>query len=162
MLKHKEIQIGSSLTELYKIEAFVETISDVYNINSNYYSTILLSLDEAVRNAIEHGNGFDSTKKVSVSFESAKGELVFNVQDQGSGFNLSNIPDLTNPENELSDTIGKGLFLMKQLSDDLTINDSGNKVSLHFKISSINKELATQRTSALKAFFAESKQTVNA
>lgn len=161
MFKNKEIQIKSSLTELYKVEAFVETISDVYNINSNYYSTILISLDEAVRNAIEHGNKFDASKKVTISFQAIKGNLVFSVTDEGTGFAIDQIPDLTNPEVELTEESGKGLFLMKQLSDELQMNEQGNRISLHFKVSSINKELAAQRSNALKAFFAEAKQEVN-
>ena len=162
MFKNKEIQINSSLTQLYKVEEFVETISDVYNINNNYYSTILISLDEAVRNAIEHGNNFESDKKVTISFSTNKGDLIFSVQDEGNGFSLSEIPDPTNPEFDESQDIGKGLFLMKQLSDELKSSEDGNKISLHFKVSSINRELAVQRSSALKSFFQESKQTVKA
>jgi serine/threonine-protein kinase RsbW len=162
MFKSKEIQINSSLTELYKIEEFVETISDVFNINNNYYSTILISLDEAVRNAIEHGNNFNADKKVTISFTTNKGELVFSVKDEGKGFDLAEIPDPTNPAFDESQEIGKGLFLMKQLSDDLKLSEKENKISLHFKISSINKELAVQRSSALKSFFQESKPTVKA
>lgn len=162
MLKSKKIQIDSSLTELYRVEEFVETISDVYNINNNYYSTILMSLDEAVRNAVEHGNNFDANKKVSISFTTNKGELIFSVKDEGNGFKLTDMPDPTNPENDSSQDSGKGLFLMKQLSDRVSINDAGNKVSLHFKVSSINKDLAVQRVSALKSFFKEQTQTVKA
>lgn len=162
MFKSKEIQINSSLTELYKVEKFVETISDVYNINNNYYSTILISLDEAVRNAIEHGNNFDANKKVNISFSTKNGELVFSVKDEGNGFNLSEIPDPTNPDYNENEKVGKGLFLMKQLSDDLLSSEEGNSISLHFKVSSINKELAVQRSTALKSYFQESKQTVKA
>lgn len=162
MFKNKEIQINSSLTELYKIEEFVETISDVYNINNNYYSTILISLDEAVRNAIEHGNNFESDKKVTISFTTSKGELVFSVKDDGNGFTLSDIPDPTDADYDESQEAGRGLFLMKRLSDDLKINEEGNEISLHFKVSSINRELAVQRSSALKSFFQETKQSVKA
>jgi len=162
MFKHKKIQINSSLTELYKIEEFVESISDVFNINNNYYSTILISLDEAVRNAIEHGNKFDENKKVEISFVSTKGELIFSVKDEGKGFNLTDIPDPTNPKVDDNQEVGKGLFLMAQLSDDLKINDEGNRISLYFKVSSINKELAVKRVSALKSFFQEHKHRVKA
>lgn len=160
MFKDREIQINSSLTELYKVEEFVETISDVYNINNNYYSTILISLDEAVRNAIEHGNNFETNKKVTISFKTNNGELIFSVKDMGKGFALSNIPDPTSPDYDESQETGTGLFLMKQLSDDLKTNKEGNVISLHFKVSSINKELAIQRSFALNSFFQEHKQIV--
>lgn len=160
MLKNNEIQISSSLTELYKIEEFVERISDVYNINNNYYSTILMSLDEAVRNAIEHGNSFDKNKQVIIQFKAANGELIFTISDEGKGFNANNITDPTDIEANSESEQGKGLFLMKHLSDDLTYNEQRNAVSLHFKVSSINKELALQRSSALVSYFLESKQKV--
>jgi serine/threonine-protein kinase RsbW len=160
MLLNKEIKINSSFTELYKVEAFVETISDAFNINNNYYSTILISLDEAVRNAIEHGNKNDSNKEVKVSVENSKGELIFSVQDEGEGFQMP----LTNDATDILDTYkdGKGLFLMKSLSDNLSLNEVGNKVSLHFKVSSINNELAMQRVSALNAYFQEQKISIKA
>ncbi len=161
MFKSRKIQINSSLTELYKVEEFVEQISDVYNINNNYYSTILISLDEAVRNAIEHGNSFDTEKQVQISFLSSNGELIFSVTDQGTGFDASSISDPTDPEIEQEEEQGKGLFLMKQLSDKIRFNSEGNTVSLHFKVSSINKELSLLRTTALRKYYVESKQTVN-
>lgn len=162
MFKSKEIRINSSLTELYKIEEFVETISDVFNINNNYYSTILISLDEAVRNAIEHGNHFESDKRVTISFTTKKGDLVFSVKDEGDGFQISDVPDPTDHYFDMSQEIGKGLFLMKQLSDGVNTNEKGNEISMRFKVSSINRELAVQRTSALKSFFQEHHQTVKA
>ncbi|MBN1651277.1 MAG: ATP-binding protein [Bacteroidales bacterium] len=161
MLKKRTIQISSSLTELYKIEEFVEQISDVYNINNNYYSTILISLDEAVRNAIEHGNNFDKQKKVEIAFTTAKGELIFSVSDQGNGFDASSIVDPTDPLINQDLDAGKGLFLMEQLSDNMTFSSLGNTVSLHFKVSSINKELSVLRSTALQSYFQETKQTIS-
>jgi len=158
MLKNKEIIIKSSLTELYKIEDFVESVSDIYNINNNYYSTILVSLNEAVRNAIEHGNKFDSAKLVYVRFRSESGKLIFSVKDMGEGFQLNAIQDPTIIEGNTN--VGKGIFLMKNLSDNFTVSEEGNEVCLHFKISSINKDLAILRYSALKSFFVENKSVV--
>ncbi len=160
MQLNKEITISSSFTELYKVEAFVETISDAFNINNNYYSTILISLDEAVRNAIEHGNKNDSNKEVTISVHNRKGELIFSVQDEGEGFQMP----LIHNANDILDAYehGKGLFLMKSLSDNFSLNEIGNQVSLHFKVSSINNELAVQRVSALQTYFQEQKVSVKA
>lgn len=160
MFKNKEIRIKSSLTELYKVEEFVETISDVFNVNNNYYSTILISLDEAVRNSIEHGNKFDANKNVKIAFKTVQGSLVFSVMDEGEGFNSKELNDPTNLESVLEMDKGKGLFIMKQLSDDLIFNKKGNEVSLYFKISGINRDLAIQRSLALNSFFQENKITV--
>ncbi len=160
MYKSKEIKIKSSLAELYKIEEFVETISDIYNINSNYYSTILISLDEAVRNAIEHGNTFDPNKVVRISFSTENGDMVFTIKDEGNGFDINSIKDPTSIGYDVNHDIGKGLFLMNRLSDGLKTNEKGNEISLHFKVSSINRELAIKRETALLTFFAEQKHRV--
>lgn len=161
MFKSKEIHIKSSLSELYKVEEFVETISDVFNVNNNYYSTILISLDEAVRNAIEHGNKFDVNKDVIISFKSAFGSLVFSVKDSGDGFDYNELYDPISGENSLEKETGKGLFLMIQLSDDLKFNEERNEVTLYFKISGINKELSVQRNLELNSYFKEHILTVN-
>lgn len=159
MHKTNVLQINSTLSELYKVEEFVESISDRYNINNNYYSAILISLDEAVRNAIEHGNNFDIDKKVTITFSTTNGELVFSVKDEGAGYEIS---DIDSTDYDFNRNLGKGLFLIKQLSDSISCNKEGSEISLHFKVSSINKELAVVRFSALKSYFQDSKQTIKA
>ena len=56
MRKRKEIKIGSSHDEMFKVEQFVEEISDEYLLYGNYYGNILLAVTEAVKNSIIHGN----------------------------------------------------------------------------------------------------------
>ncbi|MFH0999776.1 MAG: ATP-binding protein [Bacteroidota bacterium] len=149
----KKLIIDSSLTQMHKVEEFVEMISDIYNINTNYYSTILMALDEATRNAIEHGNNFDKAKKVTIQFKASKGELVFQVKDEGRGFRMDAVKDPLSLSADMYNSAGKGVFLMKQLSDGIGQNEEGNEVSLHFKISSINNDLAVHRSQALKTYF---------
>lgn len=153
MIKMKKLIIDSSLTQMHKVEEFVEMISDIYNINTNYYSTILMALDEATRNAIEHGNNFDKAKKVTIQFKASKGELIFQVKDEGRGFRMDAVKDPLSLSADMYNSAGKGVFLMKQLSDGIGQNEEGNEVSLHFKISSINNDLAVHRSQALKTYF---------
>jgi len=94
MLRNKKLVIKSKLSELHKLEEFVEQISDVYNINSNYYSNILVALNEAVTNSIVHGNKENENLDVEIAFVSKNKGLSFTVKDQGKASILKIIPIL--------------------------------------------------------------------
>ena len=162
MLRNKELLLKSSVTELYKLESFVEQISDVYNINSTYYSNILVVLNEAVTNSIIHANHQEEAKQVSIKFESKNRGLVFTISDEGTGFDFNNYPDPTDINIENYDEIGRGLFLMKSLSDNIEYNEETHAIEIGFKISSINKELAVSRVKSLSAYFKTNEKPVKA
>ena len=54
-------------------------------------------------------------------------------KDEGEGFDYSYIPDPTLPDNIEKDA-GRGLYLMKTLSDDLIFEDGGSKVTMVFNL----------------------------
>ncbi|NOR86878.1 MAG: ATP-binding protein [Bacteroidales bacterium] len=163
MLRNKELIIKSELTELHKLEAYVEQISDVYNVNSNYYSNILVALNEAVTNSIVHGNKENKESNVHINFEAKNKGLFFTVVDEGSGFDFDNYPDPTDVsiDDKESMEIGRGLYLMKSLSDVISYDFKQNSIELGFKISSINKELAVSRVKSLQAYFQTNEKPVN-
>ncbi len=162
MLRNKELLLKSNLTELHKLESFVEQISDVYNVNSTYYSNILVVLNEAVTNSIIHANHQEETKNVIIKFESKNKGLVFTITDQGKGFDFNNYPDPTDINIDNYEEIGRGLFLMKSLSDTIEYNEDTHAIEISFKISSINKELAVSRVKSLSAYFKTNEKPVKA
>lgn len=162
MLRNKKLIIKSNLSELHKLEAFVEQISDVYNVNSNYYSNILVALNEAVTNSIVHGNNNNRESDVIISFEAKNKGLFFTVQDEGEGFDFSNYPDPTDVKIVDYENIGHGLYLMKSLSDVIDYDAESGSIELGFKISSINKELAVSRVNSLQAYFKTNEKPVKA
>jgi serine/threonine-protein kinase RsbW len=76
-----------------------------------------------------YGNAHDPSKHVRVEVTLDDGRLEARITDQGTGFDPSAIPDPTAPENLLKDG-GRGVFLMRQLLDDVSYNDRGNQVTL--------------------------------
>lgn len=162
MLRRNELIIKSKLSELNKLEEFVEQISDVYNVNSTYYSNILVALTEAVTNSIVHGNKEKENLKVQVLFESKNKGLFFSVKDEGPGFDFANYPDPTDINIKDYESIGHGIYLMKSLSDTIEYNEEEKCVEIGFKISSINKELAVSRINALHAYFSTAEKPVKA
>jgi serine/threonine-protein kinase RsbW len=88
-----------------------------------------IALDEAISNAIIHGNRRDPTKKVTVSYRVSPNRVVATVEDEGQGFDPASIPDPLAPEN-LEQTSGRGLLLMRHYTNWLRFNGVGNCVTL--------------------------------
>jgi serine/threonine-protein kinase RsbW len=88
---------------------------------------------EAVNNSIVHGNKFDINKTVDVSVQISPSEIHIYVKDQGVGFNYEDVPDPTKPEN-LENVSGRGVFLMKNLADNIFFENKGSHIELVFNI----------------------------
>ena len=125
------IEIGSDLKYLTKVELFIDTVCEGLKLNEDHYGNILIAVTEAVNNAIIHGNGNNEDKKVKVDVETGEDRVVFIVADEGSGFDFNNLPDPTAPEN-IEKPDGRGIFLMKNLSDEVNFDLNGSKVSITF------------------------------
>lgn len=129
----KKITIDSKLENICAIEKMIDEISDEIKISSDIYGKILIATIEAVNNSIVHGNKLNPTKKVFIDIYFQKPNLHISITDQGNGFDFSNVPDPTTPEN-IENISGRGVFLMKKLADNLIFNDTGTQVELIFKI----------------------------
>lgn len=86
-----------------------------------------LALEEALMNAIKHGNQFDASKRVEVSCQMAPDLLRIEIVDEGEGFDPSKVPDPTDPEN-LETPSGRGLMLMRNFMTRVEFNEVGNHV----------------------------------
>jgi len=90
---------------------------------------IHLALEEALINAIKHGNRFDAGKHVTVQVEADPQGTTITVADEGDGFDPGGLPDPTTDEN-LEKPCGRGLMLMRAFMDEVSYNDRGNQVRL--------------------------------
>jgi serine/threonine-protein kinase RsbW len=129
----KAISIESKLDNICHVEKLVDEISEQCNLSSDIYGKILIATIEAVNNSIVHGNKFDSSKNVQISVQISKSSIHIYVKDEGPGFNYHNVPDPTKPEN-LENVSGRGVFLMRNLADDIVFDNNGSLVELIFKI----------------------------
>ena len=90
---------------------------------------VRLATEEAVVNAIRHGNKLDSQKKVVVNFSVTDGRVTVVVCDQGEGFDPAGVPDPTDPR-FLEAPSGRGLMLMRAYMDEVIFNEEGNEVTM--------------------------------
>jgi anti-sigma regulatory factor (Ser/Thr protein kinase) len=98
-----------------------------------------VSLTEALSNAMLYGNRRDPRKRVRVEVIVGDLELVARVTDEGHGFDPDRIPDPTAPDN-IEKAGGRGLFLMRELMDEVHYNERGNQVTLVLRLEPVRRE----------------------
>jgi serine/threonine-protein kinase RsbW len=129
------IQIPSIVENIRMIESFIDNAKDRFALDDDLYGNIMIAVTEAVNNAIKHGNSGNSSKNVFLSLTLKDNLLRFIIKDEGSGFDHNNLPDPTSPEN-LEKPGGRGIFLMKHLSDEVEFTENGKTVELSFYMNS--------------------------
>lgn len=113
------------------IESFIDNAKEDFEINDDMYGNIMISVTECISNAIIHGNQSNADKMVHLELQMQQGLLKCSIEDEGSGFDYNNLPDPTEPEN-IEKLGGRGIFLMRNLSDDVKFEENGKKTILSF------------------------------
>ena len=90
---------------------------------------IKLALEEALVNAIKHGNQMDRSKKVHISYRLLADRFEIHIADEGPGFDPSDVPDPTALEN-LERPCGRGLMLMRHYMSEVAFHGRGNCVCM--------------------------------
>ncbi|GDX47179.1 hypothetical protein LBMAG24_25070 [Bacteroidota bacterium] len=127
------LKLPSNLRSINVLDSFVQDVVHQYKINQEVHGNMLISLTEAVTNAITHGNHYDENKVVQINLQKKSDTIAIRVSDQGCGFDPSNVPDPTCEEN-ICKCGGRGVFLMQRLCDQIQYKDNGRTVEMHFKI----------------------------
>ena len=115
------------------VESFIDNAKEKFALNDDIYGNIMIAVTESVNNAMLHGNAGDKQKNVFLSLEMEENTIIFYISDEGDGFDYHSLPDPTAPEN-IDKPGGRGIFLMKALSDELSFENDGKKVKLSFYI----------------------------
>ena len=114
---------GQSVQEriIQLLEALCYDERDVFGVR--------LAIEEALVNAIKHGNQMDPTKTVRITCRVAPHKVRIEIEDQGTGFQPEEVPDPTSDEN-LERPCGRGLMLMRYYMSEVTFSASGNTVAM--------------------------------
>jgi serine/threonine-protein kinase RsbW len=91
--------------------------------------SVRMALEEAIVNAIKHGNQLDGRKKVRIVCKMSAARLWIRISDEGRGFDPRQVPDPTDPEN-LEMPSGRGIMLMRSYMNRVEYNDVGNVVEM--------------------------------
>ncbi|MCS6832001.1 MAG: ATP-binding protein [Flammeovirgaceae bacterium] len=126
-----KIKIPSLLDNIRIVESFVEQAKERFQFNDDIFGNIMIAVTESVNNAIIHGNKQDKEKNVHLTVEYDKDNITFIVEDEGNGFDVHNLPDPTAPEN-INKIGGRGIFLIKNLADEVRFSDNGRKIKMVF------------------------------
>jgi len=109
-------------------EAIIEALAQTTLSEPDVFA-VRLALDEALANAMKHGNDADPKKKVFIRFRLDDSTITITVRDEGGGFDRSQVPDPTDDAN-LELPCGRGLLLMRCYMDSVTFNKAGNEVTM--------------------------------
>lgn len=113
-----EISFGSKLHYVDLVQDISEKITQMAGFDEDDRYWIGMSIRESVVNAIQHGNKLDENKKVELRFEIGKDRLTIFVNDEGEGFDESQLADPLDPKNLLRPS-GRGIFYIRSFMDDV-------------------------------------------
>ncbi len=125
------LSLPSRPNSIGRVETFLKKINKNIRLDEIQFNKLMVSLTEAVNNAIVHGNKLQPAKKVRIICEVLPGWLLFMVNDEGSGFNPARISNPLQKKNLMRES-GRGIFLMRTLMDrvEFEVIEGGQQVRL--------------------------------
>lgn len=129
-MRRIHLSLASQYENIDLVDAITESCLRFAGFDEATTEHMTLAIREAAANAIKHGNKQDPEKIAEVTFEIGDESIVIRIQDQGEGFDPDGLPDPLAPENILKGT-GRGIFLMRQLMDEVRFRfEGGAQVTL--------------------------------
>jgi serine/threonine-protein kinase RsbW len=127
----EQVKLPSDFASLVEVENLIDKVCADLGVQEDAYGNVLIAVTEAVNNAIQHGNEENSNLFVDVAVGDKETEFCFRIKDEGIGFDFNSLPDPTAPENLLKES-GRGIFLIRNLADEVEFDGEGNSVNIYF------------------------------
>lgn len=121
------IVIPSDLKEARRVQRRIERQLKSTAFDEREIFGIRLAMEEALVNAIKHGNRLDPRKKVEIEYAIQDERFEIRISDEGAGYCPEEIPDCKADEN-LTRPGGRGLFLMRHYMTDVVVAPPGNQL----------------------------------
>jgi serine phosphatase RsbU (regulator of sigma subunit)/anti-sigma regulatory factor (Ser/Thr protein kinase) len=112
-------QYNSCLDSLEEMHTDINSIADRHNISENIIEPFRVAVSEAITNAIVHAHGCDSSKIIRFAVDLNNRRITASIIDEGAGRGSTKLGDF-DPVGRRDDEGGRGLGLIKQLSDDVS------------------------------------------
>ena len=120
-------RIPNDSSQLKDLSKEIVNILMMKGVNEDIIFDVHVSFEEALRNAMIHGNKSDPGKGVLIETIIADNEIIIVVEDEGEGFAPKKLPDPTLDENLLKEG-GRGVYLMRHLMDEVKFENDGRRV----------------------------------
>jgi serine/threonine-protein kinase RsbW len=124
-----DLTIASDLAEARHVQEQIEAALQASGYSEHDVFSIKLAVEEALVNAIKHGNQMDPAKQVHVSYRITPDRFEVRITDEGPGFNPEDVPDPTDPEN-IEKPCGRGLLLIRGFMTSVEYVGRGNVVAM--------------------------------
>lgn len=124
-----EIIVPTNIREIKKVSNAILNALDGSQATDSFIFDVRLACEEALINAIKHGNKNQKDKKIVVNFDITDKSVVISVEDEGQGYNYQQLPDPRHVSNLLR-TGGRGLFLIRKMMDKIEFNEKGTKITM--------------------------------
>jgi serine/threonine-protein kinase RsbW len=128
----RDAVIPSDLSAARQLQNEIEEALQICHFAEPEVFAIKMAVEEALVNAIKHGNQMDPCKCVRVTYCVRPELFEVRISDEGPGFDPADVPDPTAPEN-LERPCGRGLLLMRYYMNEVTFLDRGNTICM-FKL----------------------------
>jgi serine/threonine-protein kinase RsbW len=129
VVKQRRIVIPSDRKKAAEVQSALMADVAAMGFSDHACFGVRLALEEALTNAIRHGNHGDPAKNVTVSYQLDVDTITITICDEGHGFSPAQVPDPTLDEN-LDKPCGRGVMLMKAYMSEVIYNQRGNCVTM--------------------------------
>jgi serine/threonine-protein kinase RsbW len=127
----RDLAIPSDPAEARRVQEEIECLLQAASrFTDHEVFGIKLAIEEALVNAIKHGNQMDRAKSIRIRYTLRAEWFEIHITDEGPGFNPADVPDPTAVEN-LERPCGRGLMLMKHYMSEVTFGPQGNSVRMY-------------------------------
>ena len=116
MTTEKTINLPSRIESVEQAAQDADEFARRAGFDDEFIFAVDMAIRESVANAVKHGNKFDETKTVELTFAVVGDAFEIAVRDFGAGFAVEEIPDPTKPENLLKAS-GRGILFMRNFMD---------------------------------------------
>lgn len=128
-LVHKSVVINSSRGAVEHLCSQLLEAAAAKDFNGDDVFAIHLALEEALLNAMQHGNKRDAARQITIEYFITPAKFEISITDEGAGFDPNGVPDPRCEEN-LRKCSGRGLLLMRSYMDAVEYNETGNCVHM--------------------------------
>src|SRR5262245_45488639 len=125
----RDTVIASDLAAARQLQSEIEEALQTGQFEEMEIFAIKMAVEEALVNAIKHGNQLDPAKNVRVTYRVTVERFDVCIADEGPGFDPDDVPDPTAPEN-LERPCGRGLLLMRYYMNEVAFQGRGNIISM--------------------------------